>query len=66
MIHEVEISDEHVKVRARDDGNLLARAIKIGGDGVLMVEFGLCEVDVAKGGGAGGKGNVEDNFVCRR
>jgi hypothetical protein len=37
MIHEVEISDKRVEVRARDDGNLPAHAIEIGRDGILIV-----------------------------
>jgi hypothetical protein len=48
------IGHEVVKVRARKYGDLLARTVEVGGDGILWVTtFILCNVDVAKSSRAG-------------
>ncbi len=45
------------KVGAGEDRDLSACAVKVGGNGVLLVAFVLCDEDVAKRCGAGGRGD---------
>ncbi len=52
------------EVGAGEDRDLLACAVEVGSNGILLVAFILCDEDVAKRCGAGGQGDLEDNVCC--
>jgi hypothetical protein len=56
--------DESIKVRSREGVHFAPCTVKVGGNGVLLVAFVLCDEDVAKRCGAGGRGDSEDNVRC--
>ncbi len=52
------------KVGAGEYRDLLACAVEVGGNGVLLVAFVLCDEDVAERCGAGGREDLEDDVRC--
>jgi hypothetical protein len=52
------------EVGAGEDRDLLACTVEVGGNGILLVAFVLCNEDVAKRCGAGGRGDSEDDVRC--
>ncbi len=63
LLEEV-FGQEFGKVGAGEDRDLLACAVKVGGNGILLVAFVFCDKDVAESCGAGGWGDSEDDVRC--
>ncbi len=52
-----------LKVGAGEDGDLAPCTIEVGSGGLFMAPLGVGKIDVAKVGGAGGRGDVKHNMV---
>ncbi len=55
---------EICEVGAGVDHDLSACAVKVGGNGILLVAFVFCDEDVAKRCGASGRGDSEEDVCC--